>query len=208
MDCSKVSLQISLVVAHLCQRGDSESLWFFVNCFCPQKLVSIIGYRKANVIWLQFYCWVSANRAHFHLVFQQSGISIHWMWMDLVDSRAFRWASLRGKAGPSWHSTKSVTCEGGKTTFSCEFIMGGEDLQSGKDKEGLCCIPVGEVWRTDALRQTSEVCSPGNPGTAAWHSWVVMKLKSLFSDGYLEGRNKKKFLVWRFPKPDLIIPSV
>lgn len=102
-------------------------------------------------------------------MFQQSGISIpwycmhkmYWIWMDLTDLCAFRWASLHGKAGLSWHSTKSVVCEGGRTRFSCKFVMDGEDLQSGKDREGLCCTPVREVWRTDPLRRTSEGFNPG-----------------------------------------------
>lgn len=66
--------------------------------------------------------------------------------MELVVQSAFRWASLHAGAGLS--CTKSVICKGAEARFSCEFILGGEDLCSDEDREVLHCIPVRGTGRT------------------------------------------------------------
>lgn len=101
--------------------------------------------------------------------------------------------------------TKSVICKGVKARFSCEFILGGEDLCSDKDREVLHCTPVRGTGRTSWGRAED---SPGNPDTDSMSVRGFLMLENccfLFSDGCLEGRNKKEVSDL---KASLIIHSV
>lgn len=111
--------------------------------------------------------------------------------MELAVRSALRGASLL--AGAGLNCTKSVICKGAKARFSCESILGGEDLCSDKDREVLHCTPVRGTGRTS--RGRAEVCSPGNPDTDSMSLRGFFMLQNhcfLFSDGFLEGRNKKE----------------
>ena len=158
----------------------------------------------------------------FHLSFSQSGISILWYhihathWKSVISWSNVLSGGHHGVLKEGWvaHSMKSVICEGAKIRFSHEFIMGGEDLQSDNEWGGVvlnsCKRDLKDNlshWGRHAGSAALAILIP----TACHSSFFFWSLKScffLFSGGCLEGRNKKKFLVWRIPKTELITPSV
>lgn len=169
-----------------------ESGEFFLSVgFSSWKLVSVIDYRKANVVWVQFSCWVPAHWGHFSLLFQESGIFI--LSYHIHRSKWNLWSNLPLEG-------HHCMLKQGWVTLNQWFAKG---LRPGSAVNLSWVERICAVISTDCTvllweglgGYRAEVCSPGNPDTDSMSLRVFLMSETcyiLFSDGCLEGRNKKE----------------